>query len=93
MAIKKEITLDSGVSAGYHNISFNVCKKDSVCILTVHSYLNEDSRKNKCAPVTNENFFVPIEFWEERYSKGESISGILYDYLNKIEKYSEGETI
>lgn len=102
MAIKKQITLSSGIKTEYHRIallSIDVNQKNTIL---VHSYLNEDGRqieKDYAAGKYNNldagmmNFpYVNTQYIVADYNPTMTISAA-YDYIKTLPEFDGAEDI
>lgn len=101
MALKKEITLDSGITVTYHRIvSINKITNNQN-IIEVASYINKEKRQEEVEILKNVqengevipmNVFIDTTYVSKEYSENETIEDI-YNYLKTTEKFKDAEDI
>ena len=87
MALKKNITLDNGITVNYHRIvSINKITNNSN-IVEIASYTSEDKRKEEQEAIQNGermNVFIHTTYINKEYNESETIEDI-YAYLKTTE--------
>lgn len=98
MALKKEITLDNGITVNYHRIvSINKITNNSN-IIEIGSYTNEEKRQeeidyyNSTEEDKSMNVFIDTTFINKEYNEAETIEEV-YEYLKTTEKFKDAEDI
>lgn len=91
MGLKKEITLDNGVSVNYHRIvSINNITNVST-IIEVASYTSKEKReeeKDAIENATEMNVFIDTEYINKEYTENLTIKEA-YKYLKTLDKFKD----
>lgn len=91
MGLKKEITLDNGVSVNYHRIvSINNITNVST-IIEVASYTSEEKRQEEKTAIENAtemNVFIDTEYINKEYTENLTIKEA-YKYLKTLDKFKD----
>lgn len=93
MALKKQITLDNGISVEYHRIERIDIRTNQIILISVISYLNEDQRKKEKEYKPDEsslNIFKKEWIKENEYKEEYSISKA-YEYLKTIDPFLDAK--
>lgn len=92
MAIKKEITLDNGITVTYHRVVSINKITNTQNIIEVASYVNAEKReeeKQKIANGEEMDIFIHTENIVTDYDENIDIKNV-YAYLTTLESYKDG---
>ena len=90
MALKKNITLENGCTAGYHKIahvSLMLDRGETVANVSVSSYLDEHYRELE-KPIKNSHFTIPFTTEEEEAT---GIRALMYGKLKALPVWEGSE--
>ena len=97
MALKKDLTLDNGITLNYHRVTSinNVTNKTS--IIEISSYINEEQRNKEKQwyennGVGNMNVFIHTTYHSKEYDKDLNVDNA-YEYLKTLEVFEGAENV
>lgn len=90
MALSKTITTDSGVDVQYHRIADITLFKDTeTAMITVYSYISEDTRRGGYAPYEREQYtFSGLDY---PFTVDGATFTDAYNAIKSIDKYKDAE--
>lgn len=94
MAILKNVTLDNGIIANYHNIDsifVNPVTLGGMC--TVGLYFNETSQSNGLKPISFKGVPLPVGFFSTLTLNPTNAEDLVEDHLLTLEEYSGGAKV
>lgn len=92
MALKKQIILDNGITTNYHRIVSINKITNSLTIIEIASYIDENQRIKEKEATNNSNIYIYTSYENIEYDENKTIIDY-YDLLQTREKYKDSEKI
>ena len=97
MALKKDITLDKGITLTYHRVVSVNNITNQTSIIEVASYINEEQRKKeikwyKEKKQEDMKIFINTKFYSTEYDKNLNVDNA-YDYLKTLTEFEDAENV
>lgn len=91
MALKKKIKQSNGIETSYHRILYLQVTPNRGCSIVVQSYIDESARESELTG-EYESVYRNAVTYETEYDENMTIKKA-YQYLKKLEKFSDAEDV